>query len=312
MHARQLLLLGSTLGCISLAAGSPVQAAEYTFSNYGLGGTAFGAGITPPPGTYVTAVASHYRGSIQGNIDIGGVVFNAGAKAELFGVALSGLYVPDRKVLGGHLGLAVAVPAAHIELEANATVGPLTGSKTTSGAGFGDVVARVQLGWERRDFAHLFYAQAVAPTGRYDVGFSPIIGLNRPGIDTGWAFTWTDKRSKLQFNGAVGFNFNFENDATRYLSGNEFHFEWAIGYELTKGLIIGVVGYDWRQLTGDSGAGALLGPFEGSVDAIGAGLSYTTLIGNTPLIINVRHYEEFNAERRISGGMSIATATIRF
>jgi len=81
---------------------------------------------------------------------------------------------------------------------------------------------------------------------------------------------------------------------------------------VTKGLIIGVVGYDWRQLTGDSGAGALLGPFEGSVDAIGAGLSYTTLIGNTPLIINVRHYEEFNAERRISGGMSIATATIRF
>src|SRR5262245_10460053 len=32
------------------------QAAEYGFSTYALGESAFSAGLTPPPGTYVTAV----------------------------------------------------------------------------------------------------------------------------------------------------------------------------------------------------------------------------------------------------------------
>ena len=79
-----------------------------------------------------------------------------------------------------------------------------------------------------------------------------------------------------------------------------------------KGLVIGVVGYDWRQITGDSGSGARLGPFEGSIDAVGAGLIYTTAINKTPLILNLRHYEEYNAERRIEGNSTIASATIRF
>ena len=51
------------------------DATEYTFSSYGLGGTAFGAGVTPPPGTYVSTATIYYRGKISGSIDIGGIVF---------------------------------------------------------------------------------------------------------------------------------------------------------------------------------------------------------------------------------------------
>jgi hypothetical protein len=276
-------------------------------------------GVTPPPGTYVSSGVSFYQGRISGNIDIGGVVFDAGAKAELLAGVLSGLYVFEGRLLGGRVGVAVSVPAGHVDLEATASVAPLpvpggtlSATRETSGVGLGDVVTRLQLGWDHGDFSHLVWVQAVAPTGRYEPGFFPIVGLNRPGIDTGRAFTWTVKGSKLQFNGAVGFNFNFENGETNYLSGNEVHFEWAVGYELTKGLIIGVVGYDLRQLGGDSGAGALLGSFRGRVDAVGPGLSYTTLVGATPLILNLRHYEEYDAERRIAGSTSIATVTIKF
>jgi hypothetical protein len=170
-----------------------LQAAEYTFSTYGLGGAAFGAGVTPPRGAYVSAAASFYRGRISGDIDIGGVVFDAGARVEIFASAVSGLYVPDWKVLDGRLGLAVTVPAGHTDVEATASVGPLTGTRETSGWGLGDTVARLQLGWQHGDLAHLVYVQAVAPTGRYEPGFFPIVGLNRPGVDTGWAFTWSDK-----------------------------------------------------------------------------------------------------------------------
>ena len=79
-----------------------------------------------------------------------------------------------------------------------------------------------------------------------------------------------------------------------------------------KGLLIGVVGYDYREITGDSGSGAKLGPFEGSVDAVGAGLSYTTAIDKTPVIFNLRYYHEYDGKDRFLGDSTIASGTIRF
>jgi hypothetical protein len=106
--------------------------------------------------------------------------------------------------------------------------------------------------------------------------------------------------------------FNFENTETDYKTGNEFHFEWAVGREVLPGVVFGLVGYDYRQLTGDSGSRAHLGPFKGTVDAIGLGASGTTLLGAMPVIINVRGYKEFNAENRWEGYSSTVSATIRF
>jgi hypothetical protein len=289
----------------------PSTATEYAFSTYGLGGNAFGAGVTPPAGTYVTEATAFYSAQIGATVSFGGITLNSGARVEAFSAATNILYVPERKVFGGNLGLSVTIPVGHIDVDATLG-GPFGLSRSVDGWGFGDVVSKVQLGWQHGEFAHTLYLQAVAPTGRWDPGFSPIIGLHRPGIDTGWAVTWTDKTKKLQLNGATGFTFNFENTATDYNSGNEFHFEWAAGLEFAPGLLIGVVGYDYRQLTGDSGSGALLGPFKGRVDAIGPGLTYTTLLGQTPFILNVRHHNEFNAHNRWEGNSTVLSGTIRF
>jgi hypothetical protein len=161
-------------------------------------------------------------------------------------------------------------------------------------------------------FADTFYLQVVTQSGFWEAGFSPIIGLHRPGIDGGWAFTWQDKRSKIQVNGAVGITFNFENTATDYLSGEDLHFEWAVGPEVSPGLIIGAVGYDYLQISGDSGSGARLGPFEGRVNGIGPGLSYTTLIDKTPVVLALRNYTEFGAVNHFAGNSTLASGTIRF
>ncbi len=313
MRNRRLLIFGMASGAWFFAHASVASAGEYGFSSYGLGSSAFSAGVTPPPGTYITFVSGFYQAKIGGEVPFGGVTLNAGAKIDFFQSAVNGLYVREQKLLGGHLGLAVTVPVGHVDLKASVT-GPLgnTFGDSVAGGGLGDITTRAQLGWQEGEFAHTAYVQVVAPSGRYAVGFEPIIGLNRPGIDTGWAFTWTDKSSKLQFNGTAGFTFNFNNDATNYQSGTDFHFEWAVGREIYKGLVFGVVGYDYRQLTGDSGAGAVFGSFEGSVDAIGPGLTYTTLVGKTPLILNARYYQEFNTEHRWQGNMTIISGTIRY
>ena len=95
---------------------------------------------------------------------------------------------------------------AHATGVGNSSItGPLgnTFEDSTSGGGLGDITTRAQLGLQEGDFAHTAYVQVVAPSGRYQPGFEPIIGLHRPGIDTGSAFTWTEKPSKLQFNGGL-------------------------------------------------------------------------------------------------------------
>jgi hypothetical protein len=135
--------------------------------------------------------------------------------------------------------------------------------------------------------------------------------MHRWGIDTGWAFTWTDKPTKLQVSGTAGFTFNFENTATNYQSGNEFHWEWAVGIECMPGLVLGVVGYDYRQLNGDSGPGDRIGPFRGSLDAIGAGLSYSTVIDKRPVTFNLRYYHDYDFDNHFHGDTSIASATVR-
>jgi hypothetical protein len=71
------------------------QAAEYAYSTYGLGESAFSAGVTPPPGTYITAVTGYFSGEIAGTVSFGGVTLNAGVKADAFSTGLNLLYVPD-------------------------------------------------------------------------------------------------------------------------------------------------------------------------------------------------------------------------
>jgi hypothetical protein len=298
-------------GCACLLVHSSADAAEYGFSTYGLGSSAFSAGVTPPPGTYVTEALSTFRGNLGTTVTFGDDTLNPGAKATLFSSATNLLHVPQMKILGGNIGLSVTVPVNWVDYSATLG-GPIGASRSVDGWGIGDVVSRFQLGWTYGNLSHLIYVQAVAPTGHWEQGFQPITGLYRPGVDVGGAFTWTDKRTKLQLNGTAGFTFNFENTATNYQSGNEFHFEWAAGMEISPGLIIGVVGYDYRQLNGDSGSGDIVGPFKGRVDAIGPGLSYTTLVGTTPVVLNARHYQEFNGVDRFHGNSTILSTTIRY
>jgi hypothetical protein len=197
------------IAVFALAGISVASADEAGFSSYGLGGSAFDAGATPPPGTYLTFGSGFYSAKIGGDVTLGNVTLNAGAHVDFFQAFVSGLYVPDRKILGGNFGLSVTVPVGHISMRADVSVPPLPAiERETSGWGLGDVATRAQLGWQSGEFVHTAYVQVVAPSGRCEIGFKPDIGLNRPSIDTGWGFTWTEKTSKIQINGTVGVTFN--------------------------------------------------------------------------------------------------------
>jgi hypothetical protein len=48
------------------------------------------------------------------------------------------------------------------------------------------------------------------------------------------------------------------------------------------------------------------------VDAVGPGLSYSTLIGETPIVINVRDYEQYNGKNLFHGNAAVASVTAVF
>lgn len=302
--------IGLTVAC-AIGLSSATQAAEMGFSIYPLGSMAFEAGAVPPPGLYVTTAVGYYTGNIGGNLPIGGVVA-VDAKAKVFSSSLNILYVPQKEVLGGRLGFSVNAPSGHMNLDAQAVIGPLDVSRSVSGWGFGDTSLKAQLGWTHGSFNHMVYVMGVLPTGKYQPGFYPDIGLNRPAVDVGWGFTWLDTKLNLEFSAVLGVTFNAVNTATDYKTGDEFHAEWAIGKKLSQQLTVGAVGYVYKQLTGDSGSGARLGPFKGQTFGVGPGLTYTTKIGDHIAIFSVRHYHEFAVERRFGGGLSLASATLRF
>jgi Putative MetA-pathway of phenol degradation len=78
------------------------------------------------------------------------------------------------------------------------------------------------------------------------------------------------------------------NTATDYQTGIEMHFEWELAEHLPFGLATGVGGYLYQQLTGDSGSGAVLGPFIGRVASVGPVLSYTFKSGEQQVTLSAR------------------------
>lgn len=95
-----------------------------------------------------------------------------------------------------------------------------------------------------------------------------------------------------------GVTFNWSNPATRYLTGTEFHLEWSASKHLIRQLTVGLVGYHYDHLSGDSGAGALLGPFKGRVTAFGGSIGYTLKLGEIPVPTSVRVLRELDIQNR--------------
>jgi hypothetical protein len=118
MRTRHPVLLALAAGGMLIVSGMQSDATEYAFSTYDLGSAAFGAGVTPPPGTYVTEATSFYSANIGATVSFGGITLNPGARVDAFAAATNILYVPQRKVLGGNLGLAVTLPVGHVDIEA--------------------------------------------------------------------------------------------------------------------------------------------------------------------------------------------------
>ena len=166
------------------------------------------------------------------------------------------------------------------------------------------------VGWHAGNFHWQGGLAIIAPIGDYQEGQIANIALHRFATDVFGTATWLDPALGVDISGAAGVTFNTENEATDYKTGTEFHLEGAVSKIISPQFNVGLTGYYYNQLTGDSGSGARLGDFEGEVAAIGGTLGYNFQLGKLPVSTRVKYFHEFAVENRLEGDAGFFTVAM--
>ncbi len=284
------------------------QASESGASLYLLGSGGPGAAVTPPyKGLYFDNTGYYYDGAAGGSTQfvVGGKIV-ADLNAQIGADFATVVWVPTTHFLGGALAIGAALPAAVESVNASAFItGPLGNqlsvARSDSAWLIGDPIATALVGWKHGNLSYQVSTLLNVPIGQYREGQLANLAFHRWAGDASFATTWHDNASGWDVSGKAGFTFNGTNTATQYTTGTEFHLEGAIQKTFGKAISIGVQGYYFDQLTGDSGAGAKLGPFKGQVVGFGATAAHTFMLGKHPATLRVRGMTEFDARNRLEG-----------
>lgn len=235
----------------------------------------------------------------------GGAIF-AGIDAQ----ADLGLFIPSyvfaTPVLGGQLALSAITIFGHNDVTASATLtgpfgGVLSGSRTDSITGFGDIYPQAALRWNEGVNNFMTYITGDVPVGAYNSQQLANLGIGHSAVDSGGGYTYFDPQTGHELSAVAGFTYNFLNPSTNYQNGVDFHLDWGASQFITKQVQVGLVGYVYNQLTPDSGSGDLLGPFESRVIGVGPQLGFVFPAADYQAYVNLKCYKEFDAAHRPDG-----------
>lgn len=298
------------LGIAALAAASlaPRAHADEGGVSFWLPGQ-FGSLIAVPGAPGWSATQLNYYSSVNSS---GGKAFPQGGQLRT-GVggdaAVMGFgpgYTFDTTILGGQPSLSVLGLVGHSKASVDATfVGPqgnqISGRRTDTLSSYGDLYPLATLKWNDGVNNFMIYSMGDIPVGDYDPERLANLGIGHGAIDGGLAYTYFDPHSGHEFSIAGGITYNFENEDTNYQNGIDGHIDWAASQFLSEQVHVGVVGYIYQQLTGDSGEGATAGDFKSRVLGAGPQIGYFVPAGEMEAYVNLKGFYEFDAENRPDG-----------
>lgn len=221
-------------------------------------------------------------------------------------------YAPETKFLGGQASLGVGFGYGKNTTTADLSVSPRGNElgRSDSVWGFTDLYPVASLAWSRGVHNWMAYVTGDIPVGSYSSQRLSNIGIGHAAIDAGGGYTYLNQKTGREFSAVAGVTYNWENKDTDYKNGVDSHLDWAASQFLSANWEVGIAGYVYYQLTGDSGSGARLGPFKSKVASIGPELGYVFTIAGKPAYINLRGYWEFWAENRLKGYTLFATLAV--
>lgn len=301
-------LTSKVVSCVMLAtASSAVMADEGGVSFWLPGQYGSLAAVPGEPGWTLPLVYFHGQANTGGNVlTQRGNRLTAGVDARSDLLFAFPTYTFATPVLGAQAAVSAGGAVAHVKASADATLtGPggnvLSGSESDSRTGASDLYVTGTLKWNRGVHNFLAYTSTSAPTGTYDKDRLANTGLNHWTLDGGGGYTYFDTQKGNEFSTVLGLTHNFKNDDTDYRNGTDAHIDWAASQFLSQETHIGVAGYFYQQVSGDSGSGARLGGNMARVAAIGPQAGRFFKIDGRKWYANLKAYYEFNDKNRPSG-----------
>lgn len=298
--------LAGALTVFSAAIPEIVLAAEGGSGFYLLGQRGSRAAVLPPPGTYLRFDGYGYSGSQAEPIALGGGV-DMDTEVDAVLPIVTGAWLPDAEGPGGTQPFfAVSVISGWKDVATTIRFPGIDGGMIGSTAEesdflLGDPILVAGLGGTGGNWHWTGTLSVNVPIGDYSAERLTNVAFNRWGVDGTAALTWLDPVSGWEASLAAGLTWNGENPDTDYDTGEEAHLEAALSRSFASGLTLGLNGYHYRQITDDSGDGALLGGFRGEVSALGPSIAFTAAPGGWPVAAEARFYREFDAVNRTEG-----------
>lgn len=314
MAGRTILQSLAATACVCLLTGIATRAlaAEGAASNYfpGAYGTLL-VGVAPEPGPVFVDLNLFYSAEVDRAVLQGRAKTNV--EIDAFYTLLGGYYFWDAPAIGGRIGIGGYVPLGYSSLEASLTSGLGSVSVDEDSFGLGDIgLLPASFYWSAGNFHLNLYELVIAPTGEYDVSESVNIGRNYWSFDTVVAATWFNAETGTEISVIPGLMINTENSDTDYRTGTEFHVDAVVNQFLSETFAVGVVGYAYKQIEGDSGSGAILGDFKGESYGLGLALSWVPEFGGGNVAITGGWLHDLDATNRLEADYGALSISIQF
>lgn len=315
-------LLTAAVAVMLMAAANRPAVADQGGVSFWLPG-AFGSLAATPlvPGWSLGAIYLHSSVSAGGDVSASRAInfpnrsvnLNVNLEATLKAKVDVGLLVPSyvfaTPVLGGQLAINVLAVYGRQQANIDATLSGNLGqigfgterSISRSIDAFGDIFLQPTLRWNQGVHNYMAYGMVNLPVGAYDSARLVNMGLGHWSVDAGGGYTYFNPQTGNEFSVVTGLTYNFENPSLDYQNGIDWHLDWGASHFITKEVHVGLVGYAYQQITGDSGPGATLGDFKSRVFGVGPQIGVLFPVADMQGYLNLKGYREFEAEHRPEG-----------
>jgi hypothetical protein len=258
-----------------------------------------------------------------GAIPINGqVTVNANLHSDSALGMISATYVLSQPILGGQAAIGLTgspgVNSTSVSGTLNGSLSRPSGSIPFSRSanidqsvvGLGDWSPEASLTWSAGVNNYMTYVTAGLPFGNYNSRRLANLGIGHAAIDSGAGYTYSNDDTGHEFSAVLGLTYNFSNPSTQYQSGVDLHLDWGASQFLNEQLFVGAVGYAYREIGCDSGAGDRVGCFQSQVMGVGPQIGYIFPVGTMEGYLNLRGYGEFAAMNRPDGWNVLLTFSI--
>lgn len=256
----------------------------------------------------MTAELYAYSGGV-GTVVSGGDTYVGLSQSETW-AQLEPSWTPQWTLLGGQPSVSISfgwgrvVNRADSVSNANGT----TRNPVSRDSGPLDIAPEISLSWSRGAWSWMTYLTGNLPTGSLDPRRNSNLTLGHFAFDGGGGLTWSASGSGWEASAVAGFTLNATNPDTRYKSGLDSHLDWEVSWHAETGAWqLGIAGYLYWQLIGDSGSGAAGGPFKSRVVGLGPEFVRSFTWRRRSMQANLRACGEVWARNRPQGVAAFAT-----